>query len=65
MRLIVSAERGARSTFVKLACGHERSFGGHVVQSRVSGRNLLIDDPRKLIGVEYDCQDGTCYRVPS
>jgi hypothetical protein len=52
-RWIVTAERLDRSTVIKLDCGHERSIGGHVFH----------DGRKPIVGMSYDCRDGTCVRV--
>lgn len=56
-RVIVAAERRARSTIIKLDCSHERSIGGHVWPS-----GKPAGDPEDLVRfrVRYDCQDGHC-----
>ncbi|MBO9380218.1 hypothetical protein GG804_25970 [Sphingomonas histidinilytica] len=56
-RTIVSAERGKRSTFITLDCGHSRSIGGHVWAN-----GKPVGDPDDLVRfrIAYDCQDGMC-----
>jgi len=50
-RHIHSVTRGARSTKVRLSCGHERSVGGH----------RFSDGSVPVRGMDYDCQEGTCF----
>ena len=55
-RHITSARRWQNSTFITLSCGHKRGLGGHMLDGR------YVADPRDIVGREYDCQDGACYR---
>lgn len=54
-RKILAAERGERSTFLTLSCGHERSIGAHTLPS-----GEVIARVTSMIGREYDCREGRC-----
>jgi spermidine synthase len=58
IRTIVEAVRHVKSTFVKLDCGHERSFGGHVY-------NGQVQTPEQLKGQDYECVEHMCSRIKS
>lgn len=54
-REIVEAERGERSTFLTLSCGHQRSIGAHTLPS-----GEVINRVSDMLGREYDCRDARC-----
>ena len=54
-RTIIGAERGERSTFLTLSCGHERSIGGHTLPS-----GEVITRVSAMLGRVYDCRESRC-----
>ena len=55
IRKITAADRGPRSTFLKLDCGHERSIGAHTMPD-----GEVITHVSRMLGREYDCREAMC-----
>lgn len=54
-RLIVEAERGERSTVLRLQCGHHRSIGGNLIADTWAAGAADL-----AVGILYPCVDGHC-----
>lgn len=55
MRRITAVERGAKSTTLRLECGHDRSIGGHVFPNGAPAPADMGENP-----MAYPCHDGHC-----